>query len=68
MTSECLERMRLFVSGHRRRSVLSASNSRLNGYQRIALEHENEVALADLILQDLANERGVENADTKTDN
>ena len=58
MTSEQIERLRLFVAGHKRRSVLSASNARENGYKKIALEHENEAALADTILRDLAEEFG----------
>ena len=58
MTPESLERIKLFVAGHRRRSVLSASNARENGYKAVAMEHQNEAALADLILQDLASEHG----------
>ena len=56
MTFEQLERVRLFVAGHKHRSVLSASNARLNGYKQVALEHENEAQLADIILRDLAQE------------
>lgn len=56
MNLEQLERVRLFVAGHKHRSVLSASNAKLNGYKSVALEHQNEAALADLILRDLAQE------------
>ncbi len=61
MTFESLERIRLFVGGSRKKLVLAASNSRFNGYQNLALEQENEIALADLILKDLAQE-GDQNA------
>jgi hypothetical protein len=57
MTFETLERIRLFVSGHRHKSVIAASNARLNGYKSVALEHENEAQLAALILRDLREER-----------
>ncbi len=56
MTFESLERLRLFVSGHKHKSVMSASNARLNGYKQVAMEHENEAQLADIILRDLAQE------------
>lgn len=59
MTFEALERVRLFVSEHRQRSLIAASNSRLNGYKTIALEHENEAAMAAVILRDLSAEHGV---------
>ena len=57
MTFEVLERVRLFVAGHRQKSLIAASNARGNGYRMVALEHENEAALAAVILKDLANER-----------
>jgi hypothetical protein len=59
MTFEQIERLRLFVSGHRHKSVIAASNARLNGYKQVALEHENEAALAAVILLDLSSEHGV---------
>jgi hypothetical protein len=65
MTFETLERIRVFVSGHRHKSVIAASNARLNGYKSVALEHENEAALAALILGDLANEYGEPHAKQK---
>ena len=66
MTFEALERLRLFVSGHRQRSLISANNARLNGYKTVALEHENEAAMAAMILRDLATEHGeVTNAGQK---
>jgi hypothetical protein len=59
MTQESLDRIRLYVSGTRHDDVVAASNSRLNGYHTIAMEHENRVVLADLILADLAEIGGV---------
>ena len=58
MTPETLYKIRSFVSGYRRKAQISADNSRLNGYKQIALEHENEVAFADQILKELADEHG----------
>jgi hypothetical protein len=54
------------VGGHRQKSLMAAQNSRLNGYKSVALEHENEAALAAVILQDLANEKGTSYANPKT--
>ena len=54
MTSECLDRLLMYVNGTRKQDVLSARNSRLNGYNTIASDHENRVLIADLILRDLA--------------
>ena len=62
MTSECLDRLRMYVNGTRKQDVLAARNSRLNGYSVIASDHENRVIIADLILKDLASE-GVQDAD-----
>ena len=56
MTSECLDRLRMYVNGTRKQDVLAARNSRLNGYSVIASDHENRVIIADLILRDLASE------------
>ncbi len=53
MTSECLDRVRMYVNGTRKQDVLAARNSRLNGYNSIASDHENRVMIADLILRDL---------------
>lgn len=61
MTSECLDRLRMYINGTRRQDVLAARNSRLNGYNTIASDHENRVLIADIILRDLASE-GVKNA------
>ena len=61
MTSEGLDRLRLYVNGTRKQDVLAARNSRFNGYRAIAADHENRVMLADMILRDLASE-GVQNA------
>ena len=57
MTFQSLERLKLFVTGHKHRSVLSASMARQNGYKEIAMEHQNEATLADLILKDLESEK-----------
>ncbi len=67
MTFDQIERLRLFVSGHKHKSVLSASNARQNGYKQVALEHENEAALATQILRDLSNEHGDSYAQNKSD-
>lgn len=57
MNVEVIERIRMFVSGTRQKSVLAASNCMLNGYKQVALEHQNEAVLADLILKDLNEEQ-----------
>jgi hypothetical protein len=67
MTFEALERLKLFVSGHRQKSLIAARNAQLNGYKSVALEHQNEAAFAAAILQDLANERSTGYAKQKTD-
>lgn len=56
MTFETLERIRLFVNGCGRASKQAAYYARENGYRDIALKHDNEAALSDLILRELANE------------
>ena len=58
MTFETLERIRVFVYGAGRAAKIAAQNCHLNGYHTVALEHENEGKMADLILQDLAHEYG----------
>lgn len=58
MTSECLERVKLYVSGTRKQDAIAARNSRLNGYNAIACDHENRVLIADMILSDIASEGG----------
>ena len=58
MTIESLERLKMFVSGHRHASVLAATHARQNGYKSIAAEHDNEAQLALLILKDLELETG----------
>jgi hypothetical protein len=55
MTPESLDRLRMYVNGTRQQDVLAARNSRLNGYNSIACDHENRVLIADLILRDLGN-------------
>ena len=54
MTLESLERIKFYISNTRKQDVLAARNSRLNGYNTIASDHENRVLIADLILRDLA--------------
>jgi hypothetical protein len=46
----------MYINGTRKQDVLAARNSRLNGYNSIACDHENRVLIADLILRDLASE------------
>ena len=57
MNVEAIERIRMFVSGTRQKSVLAASNCMQNGYKQVALEHLNEVTLADMVLKDLNEEQ-----------
>jgi hypothetical protein len=45
----------MYINGTRKQDVLAARNSRLNGYNSIACDHENRVLIADLILRDLGN-------------
>jgi hypothetical protein len=58
MTAETLEKVKLFVSGHRHRSLVCALSARENGYKQIAAEHENEAHFADLILLELSKGQG----------
>jgi hypothetical protein len=58
MTAEAIERLKWYVTETRKGDVIAASNSRLNGYNTIAMEHQNRAALADLILADIAKEFG----------
>jgi hypothetical protein len=67
LTFESLERIRLFVGGNRRKTLIAAQNARLNGYKTIAAELENETRLAELILKDLASEHGDSHAIQKAD-
>lgn len=57
MTSEILERIRLFVDGHRHRSRVTALNCKEGGYLQLAAEHTNEAILAEIILRDLEDEK-----------
>ena len=57
MTFELLEEVKLFVSGNRHKAKSAAYIARLNGYNQIALDHENQVVLADKILKGLAEEK-----------
>ena len=57
MTFETLERIRLYVSATGRASKVAAHNCHGNGYHEVARKHENEAALSDLILRELANEK-----------
>ena len=58
MTPDSIQRIKLYVSGTRHDDVIAASNSRLNGYKSVAMEHENRVQLANQILKDIASEHG----------
>jgi len=53
---QTLERIRLYVSGTRQKALAAAQNAQLNGYKQVALDHQNEVQMANLILKDLAAE------------
>lgn len=57
MTAEALERVRFYVTSTGRVSKVAAQNCHLNGYHEVARKHENEAALADLILADLNAEK-----------
>jgi hypothetical protein len=57
MTTETLERLKLFVSGHRHKSLVCALSAREHGHKQIALDHENEAQLAALLLKDLEKEK-----------
>jgi hypothetical protein len=56
MTFELLEAIRLFVSGKRQESLAAARHCRSNGYKDSALKHENEAAMAKVILDRLSKE------------
>ena len=56
MTAEALERVKFYVANTGRISKIAAQNCRFNGHHGIAFAHENEAALADLILTDLNKE------------
>jgi len=56
MTAEALERIKFYVLNTGRISKIAAQNCHSNGHHGIALHHENEAALADLILIDLNKE------------
>jgi hypothetical protein len=56
MTAEALERIQFYVTNTRRISKIAAQNCHANGHHGIAFAHENEAALADLILADLNTE------------
>jgi hypothetical protein len=48
----------MYVSETRKQDAIAARNSRLNGYNSIAADHDNRVLIADMILRDLAAEGG----------
>jgi len=56
MTAATLERLKLFIDGHRHKSRVSALNCREGGYRSLAAEHENEAVMADRLLVELAKE------------
>lgn len=57
MTFETLENIRLFIGATTHKLKVSANTAHLNGYHSVALELQNEAALGDLILKDLAQEK-----------
>jgi len=56
MTAATLERLKLFIDGHRHKSRVSALNCREGGYKMLAAEHDNEAVMADMLLVELAKE------------
>ena len=56
MTSDLIERLKLFIDGHRHKSRVSALNCKENGYRQLASEHENEAVFAEQLLLELAKE------------
>lgn len=56
MNLDGLERIKLYITETRKQDVLAARNSRLNGYTKIASDHENRVLMADMALRDLREE------------
>jgi len=57
MTADALERVTFFVTQTGRKCRVAAQNCHANGHHGIAFAHENEAALADLILADLNTEQ-----------
>ena len=57
MTFELLEDVRLFVGQEVRKLRIAAQNSHLNHYHSVALGLENEAALGEKILRELAKEK-----------
>jgi hypothetical protein len=68
MTSEVLEKLHFYLEHKALQDRVAASNCHLNGYHKVALQHENEAAMAEKILNDLDNERGKEDAGQETNN
>ena len=56
MTKDAIERIKLFVSETRRKTLIASQNAKLNGYLQVSLELENEAQFAALILKDLREE------------
>ena len=56
MSPDFEERLRLYLEGTGRASRIAAQNCLLNHYIDVALQHENEAALAESLLRDLAHE------------
>ena len=56
MTAQQIERLKVFVEGHRHRSRVTALNCKEGGYLQLAAEHTNEAILAEIILRDLEDE------------
>ena len=60
MTQQTLDRLKLFVEGHRHKSRVSELNCREGGYKSLAAQHGNEAVLAEMLLLDLSKEQPVD--------
>jgi hypothetical protein len=56
MTQAVLQSLQFYIEQTGRAARVAAQNCHLNGYHVVALKHENEAALAESLLRDLANE------------
>ncbi len=57
MTAQTLENLKFFINGHRLKSLAAAHHSRSNGHFVVASQHENEAAMAQQLLVELAQEK-----------
>jgi hypothetical protein len=56
VTSDLIERLKLFVEGHRHKSRVLELNCRESGYITLSAEHHNEAVFAEQLLLELAKE------------